>query len=152
MTTIAWDGVTLAADTQVTNNNVRGLYHKIHALPSGDVVAGCGLTAEVLEGVDWLIAGEEGEPPELCESTLIRLNADGRCWIYIGKMKKIPAQSVDAWGSGGDFALAALTLGKTAKEAVIFASDFCVYTNNKVDTVTFKPVKGKPARKTAKKK
>lgn len=41
-----------------------------------------------------------------------------------------------AIGSGRDFALAAMRLGKTAREAVLFAAEFDPGTGNGVDTLT----------------
>lgn len=140
MTVIAWDGKTLAADKRSVNNGRPTTVTKIFRSDdmllavTGDLVRG-------LELVRWHQAG--GNPATLPEFQktladyvpLLQVSRDG---VYLYENGPIPFKVEEpffAMGSGRDCALAALYLGKTAKEAVEVA---CVLLNgcgNGIDTL-----------------
>ena len=147
MTTIAWDGITLAADTrsvcECTPIRVSKLFRIGHL-----VYAGVGNLAECHVIAAWLAAGAPPSDRPRCED-------DGRCGLLldlrtgeasrlIGKAQviQIPIlEPFEAMGSGSQFALAAMALGKTAVEAVKFAMRFDVFTGGPVESVRVKKPK-----------
>ena len=140
MTTVAWDGNTLAADSLAVDN--WGLVSRAN---------------KVLEGEDFLlgIAGNHGmilawwrKVQSLPASSIINhgytdyeleKNNPSMILVTAHKVYKLDGPvfieveaRFTAIGSGRDFALAAMHLGKTAKEAVQIAAEFDNNTDDKV--------------------
>jgi len=144
MTTVAWDGKTIAADGQRTHGGdcvVPGdVHNKLHVLKSGSVFAGAGDVGEILMVADWLDAGcKPGDRPKLSNDGFGGLIAHprGRCEKIDSNLRPMPVNSrFMAVGSGESFALTAMYLGKTAEEAVRVASKFDVFTNGNVTSMT----------------
>lgn len=143
MTVVAWDGRTLAADKRTSFGGLHALTTKVHRV--GDaLVAGCGTTALIHEMVEWLRRGADpatfpaaqrdskescslivvraGEPVLQYETTAYPLVIENRQW---------------AIGSGRDFAIMAMHLGKSAPEAVELTAHFCHDCGNGVDALGF---------------
>lgn len=140
MTVIAWDGQTLAADKRALLGNYKGgTMTKIHRWKGGI----CGVSGEAKAGmelVSWLQGGADVDDfPELDEDTCVDLlvvHDDGRVAVY----EKSPTplwmeEKHMAIGSGKDYALSALHLGKDAKEAVAFACTMDAFCGNGIDTL-----------------
>lgn len=139
MTVIAWDGTTLAAD-KLANNG--GLIMKVTKLfkVRGCLVGGTGDFDRVMEVIAWFAAG--AEPSKL--PPFQRSNEDWTGLLVIEPDKtilKYERSTVPhkiespfwAIGSGRDFAMAAMHLGKSACEAVEVASDLCTSCGMGVD-------------------
>lgn len=130
MTTIAWDGKHLVADTRCTST--MGLVRRVEKawkLENGTLFASCGSPEQNVIVRAWL----NGETPKptfpMDDFTGIQIAADKSIWIY--EKLLAPWRIFDpnhAIGSGRDFALAAMALGKTALEAVELAAQFDAWT------------------------
>ncbi len=131
MTTIAWDGKTLASDTRCNSGNIKLKISKIRK-HKGHLVAWAGPCSHGEEMFAWWKAG--AKPKDFPDS---QLNDDDRVdFVVVTPERKVflwqgAAYPQDmslnkqyAIGSGRDFALAAMYLGKTAPEAVELAGRF----------------------------
>lgn len=143
MTVIAWDGKTLAADKMTNFGGLHGTTVKVHRI--GDkLVGGCGTTAQIQEMLKWVEKGCDPEkfPPQQrnlqeCVSLLV-VNKDGSLHQYESTPWPIILQNKQwAIGNGRDFAIAAMYLGKTAKEAVEVTNVLCNDCGNGVDELIF---------------
>lgn len=150
MTTIAWDGKTLAADRKTSSDGAAYRYDtKIMEIPGG-YVACCGNVPQVHRFVRWLRSGR-------AEAIEIDTDALGALMIVSGELTlwdgSLPTPCrIDekiAIGSGTSWALAALDFGKTAAEAVAYAATRDNGTGGGVDTVS--PPINQPRRKPARK-
>lgn len=128
MTTIACDGVRIAADGLVTGNGA--IHHrsfpKVHALRSGAVVGITGTIFLYQEALDFL----EGKRDSLDvgdDFEAIILHPDGRTECMDGKGRRYAQPAPCATGTGASFALAAMAAGAGAREAVAIACDLDPY-------------------------
>lgn len=147
MTVIAWDGRTLAADKRTSFGGAHATTTKVHRLASGELVAGVGNTAQISEMLAWLAGSRDPatypadaqRKPDDCVSMLV-VQLDGTLHQYEHTAHPIVIENRQ-WsiGSGGDFAMMAMHLGKTAVEAVELASLFCSNCGNGVDALELKP-------------
>ena len=136
MTTVAWDGKTLAADSQVTIGNCRGSGTKLVSNDRGYIAAGAGTLGEVLPWLSWVLNGMDMDerPSSLGEdSVVIIVPPRGSPLWFAGSHipTKLPRKKF-AIGSGSDFAMGAMAAGADAVTAVKIAADHDVYTNRKV--------------------
>lgn len=139
MTVIAWDGRTLAADKRASLGTLIRTTTKIFRF-GGALLSYCGETGMGEELVAWFKAG--AVPKDYPErqsaddaSTLLVIDASG---IRTYERSPFPARIEDrtfAIGSGRDFALAAMHLGKTAAEAVAVAIALDSGCGNGIDTL-----------------
>jgi len=130
MTCIAWDGTTLAADKRATNNG--GLARTCTKIErfADKLLAMTGDWDEAIETREWFKAG--ADPAKFPESvrkgdrsSLLVIDAVGNIWHYTKGPYPMEVEDKQmAWGSGRDFALAAMHLGKDAIYAVEVA---CVF-------------------------
>lgn len=159
MTVVAWDGKTLAADKRACNGTLYRTVTKIFRVGqclvgyAGDPAFGEAMRA-------WIAAGEKLKDFPDCQrdkddwtgTLVIRPNGT------IQKYERTPypitfEDQHHAIGCGRDFALAAMYLGKTAREAVEVAIALDSGCGNGVDTLEFtkertmKPTKKMPAKK-----
>lgn len=140
MTTIAWDGRTLAADRQATVGNSVYMVNKLHR-HEGWLLAYCGDSDAGEEVLAWFKAGAKTEdfPQHQRQddrfAPLIAIRA-GEILRYERTPHPIryPPQKF-AMGSGRDFALAAMHCGKSAADAVEVASMFDPGTGFGVDSM-----------------
>ena len=129
MTTIAWDGKSIAADKLCGG---RYTVNKIWKLPDGSVIGGAGLYDHIVEVVAWIAeGGNEDKRPKLPESQeegsdLLLVDADGKAyWLTWPYLRKVPiTEKYEAIGSGSEFALGAMAMGASAQRAVQIASRF----------------------------
>lgn len=150
MTTVAWDGRTLAADRQITYGNTRAAGRKLY--DCGNYVyaaSGSAFEAELIAA--WLRNGArptsrvrlEDEEGHRC-GIVIR-KADGLAFVAQGRVVVLVGHrpAPIACGSGCDFALAAMAMGESAVQAVRFAERFDVYTGLGVDRWTLRGPRGR---------
>lgn len=146
MTTIAWDGERLAADTQA-NCGYTGSTHKLHRIEhptmGACLVGGAGDADLVREHMAWLRAG--ARPEDFPESLR---NEDGRSQLLVIAPDRVvrlyqrtpyPIEMLDqhmAIGSGGEIARAAMYCGRTAPEAVEVAIALDESTGGQVEVLT----------------
>ena len=142
MTTLAFDGKTLASDSQVSCGGMitSTSEQKIYILKDGRCFAGCGTVKFVTIVLKWLNDGQPDPAPTWDEKDgdfegLI-VNADGTnpCEIYSGGVFS-PVEVPWVGGSGCRFALAAMRLGYTARQAVECAKGLDAYTGGPVQTI-----------------
>jgi ATP-dependent protease HslVU (ClpYQ) peptidase subunit len=142
MTTIAWDGHTLAADRQSTWGGTPTRTRKIFRAINDDgreVIYGCaGLTHECSAYTRW-INGEIAQP-NFTEISIMSIDRRGRIWHTNQTMiwTQIKAKHW-AIGAGCDYALGAMAAGKSAFDAVKIASMLDVTTGGGVDVLRLLP-------------
>ena len=138
MTTIAWDGQHLAADKQMGGRLRTG---KIFPLGDGQYLAGAGDFCQIVEIATWIMQGalEQAKPslPDEMSSELLIVHPDGTAywltWPYLRKVKlNEPFASL---GSGGEYALGALAMGATAKQAVQIATRYDPHTGGGITNI-----------------
>ena len=144
MTCIAWDGKTLAADKQSTNNNLARTVTKITRVGKS-LVGGAGDASQTEEMVAWLRRGAKvGDFPASQRdkedwASMLVIRPGGFIDLY--ERTPYPTRYEDkifAIGSGRDFALAAMYLGKCASDAVEIASIFDAGSGNGVDVLVLR--------------
>lgn len=160
MTTMAWDGITIAHDSQATAGSlIMANQQKSFKLSPSDAFFICGELAVLIVGSG--TSGDERyakqfmrcavddvmEMPEELSFTQWVFTDNGNCFA-IQKMpdNKYPAvYSVIpplAAGCGRDFAMTAMYLGQNAEQAVITASVLDAFTDSNVKTYKFKHGEG----------
>lgn len=142
MTTIAFDGETLAADRKMGDRyNVQ----KIFKVPGG-YAAGCGDYDFIIEIVNWLAEGSDRDNiPALPEKdndgdakaeVIVISNLGKVTWLTWPFLRPVPiSEKKVAYGSGGDIALGAMAAGATARQAVAIACRFDPNTGQGIDAV-----------------
>jgi ATP-dependent protease HslVU (ClpYQ) peptidase subunit len=145
MTCIAWDGKTLAADKRASISNYPATVTKISRAPSGELLAFAGDFDTGMALSQWYVDGAVPEKyPDNrngdCTRATLLVIKGGQVFKY----ERLPValkyeDSFTAMGSGRDFALAAMHLGKTAREAVEIACLFDTACGNGVDTLILEP-------------
>ena len=141
MTVICWDGKTLAADKRACHGTYKGgTTTKIHRFEEG-ICGAAGSLETARHFITWLQAGSVPEEfpcwDEEKDASFLVVYNDGRVAVY--ESTPIPLwmeERCHAIGSGRDFALAAMYLGKNAKQAVEVACALDAYCGNGVDTLT----------------
>jgi hypothetical protein len=145
MTTIAWDGTSVAADTQITCEGMRRRSHKLTVTDTW-IYGHTGMEADCERVARWVLAGADlDRPPDLDDGEgahgLLVNRTTGEVFTLAGK-NAVPRKIEEAFhatGSGRDYAVAAMALGKTAAEAVSLAARFDVFTGEPVDVVQVRP-------------
>ena len=138
MTTIAWDGKTVAYDSRSVAGGIIATERAEKGFRNGRRFAvGAGHAAFVRAFCRWLI-GLDDEPEELPEDGFCVFYFDGEsAWEYTNTKLPLPLAEKESAGSGSELALAAMHLGKTAREAVKVASKLDTGTGGRIRT--FKP-------------
>lgn len=135
MTTIAWDGKTLAGDTQ--SSMFRGRTRKVFRLKGGALFGMCGNLHEGIAVMRWLDGVEGAAKPTVSEGFHGILIRDRKLHVLERCLEIVEYDRVNfAIGSGRDFAMAAMHLGKNAREAVLVAHQFDVDTGDEVMSLT----------------
>lgn len=135
MTTIAWDGKILAGDRQTSMFN--GDATKVHRLPNGDLFGACGHLEDAHAVMAWINNGQDDDKkPKVEDGFHAIIIRNGKLHAFEKKLVMIPYQRpFFAVGSGRDFAMAAMLLGKTAVDSIVIASQLDVDTGNSVDAL-----------------
>lgn len=148
MTTIAWDGKTLAADSMGDQNCLRMKAVKVHrgVLADGKafIFGGAGRTSDCIQLYEWIKTldsktltrelyphqSDANDP-----TCLLAVKRDG-VFRKTGPLLVPVYEDFYAVGSGRDFAISAMHFGKTAAEAVKHAIQFDLYSGGAVRTMT----------------
>ncbi len=108
MTTVAFRGGCMAADTQVTCGSTKYRATKLVRLPCGGVAGACGTLGELVRAFEWL-KKPKGKPPKLKDTSVLVAYADGRVGVYEDKAWTfMPFVGPIAIGSGAQAAIAAM--------------------------------------------
>lgn len=139
MTVIAWDGHTLAADKCATQGG--GIGRTVTKICRGKEAGQLlGMTGEwdvAVQLREWFVAGADPakfpEPARKDVATLIVISP-GRIVTYCSGPYALPIEAEQcAFGSGRDYAEAAMYLGKSAEVAVTVACRFQTDCGNGID-------------------
>lgn len=134
MTTIVWDGKTLAADRRLA-----GYMTTCKIFPvSGGYLAGAGTMDQLVEVAAYLQSGEDRPRlPDDQESEFIVVRGHEAFWLTWPYLREVRIREpFAALGSGAEYAIGALAMGADAKAAVEVAAQFDNHTGGGVDTVT----------------
>lgn len=141
MTTVAWDGKTLAADKLATSSGMRITVTKLFRA-RGCLVAAAGDLDRINESVAWFAAGADPKnmPPYARDNNdyvgMLVIEKDGSILKYERSAVPFKIESpFMAIGSGRDYAMAAMHLGKSASEAVAVAIALDCNSGNGIDTM-----------------
>lgn len=140
MTTVAWDGVTLAADRQVTfGNSADCETTKIARGPDGSLIGIVGRLQIGAALLRWFAAGRKDERPALGDGDdgvqAIIINADGTLELHDrAGWAEITAPKY-ALGSGCEYAFGAMAMGADAVRAVYIAALYDTKTSNVTDAL-----------------
>lgn len=141
MTVMAWDGRVLAADKRANVNGLVSVVTKIKK-SRGHLLFCAGNFAYSMQLYDWFDRGAKIEDfPEFNKikdswEALNVITPERRLLRY--EMTPYPMElevKQFACGSGRDYAIAAMRLGKNSVQAVMLASEFDPYCGNGVDVL-----------------
>jgi ATP-dependent protease HslVU (ClpYQ) peptidase subunit len=139
MSTVAWDGKTLAADRQATWGNTPVLTKKIARVKYKThwyLVGWAGNEADGLRFVAHFTQKGLTQRPPLADKTTIIVVSRVGVWVETeADVSNVMEEGKWALGSGGDFALGAMHAGATAEQAIEIASRLDVYTGMGVDAI-----------------
>ena len=123
MTVIAWDGATIATDSQAESAFIRpGGVKKIYALSSDVVVGFAGELQKGLLALEWLNSEDKNKPdPDRIKDISILMIRNGKGYELFDLLIEDEISFPFAIGSGGGFAMAAMLHGATAAESVATA-------------------------------
>lgn len=149
MTTVAYDGRYLSADTLSHRHNTPSnlLQSKIDLL-EGFAYAVCGeWLAQFPAMIAWHRAGAipADFPQSAADGTMLIVEiATRRLWIVSTRVRYLDEEAAPfSCGSGGDYALTAMDCDRTAMEAVQLASRRDLHTNDTIDFIDLEwPEKG----------
>lgn len=147
MTTIAWDGTTLAADRCSWSSGARRRVRKVFKVKAADgrrfLVAFAGDGCFAIAVLAWMRGQRERpdplaflKPDDLGSQCALVIDERGRVWqlgnsLWYSRMQ----ERIYAYGGGQDFAWGALEAGASARQAVEIAIKRSDYAGLGVDTV-----------------
>lgn len=141
MTTIATDGITIAADGQVHGGGERLRMNEAKVrVAHGRVYALAGTTAAMAPVMKWHADGADPEKaPKGLEWTVVVIEPDGSAFTYhhdclYPNVLTMPA----AIGSGERFALGAMHAGKSPREAVEIAATLDINTGGTITEINIR--------------
>ncbi|MGL4441444.1 MAG: hypothetical protein ACRCUE_19505 [Bosea sp. (in: a-proteobacteria)] len=141
MTVIAFDGRTLAADKRACVGGMARTVTKIHRV-GPLLVGGSGESSFIANVIEWVRNGRDPATFPATQKdkddwqTVMVVEPDGSILIYERTPHPIRWEDkTGAIGSGRDYAMAALHLGKTAREAAEVACAFDCGCGNGIDTL-----------------
>ena len=144
MTVVAWDGKTLAADRRSVVSGTIRTTTKISRHPKKqELMAVTGCLPAGLEMQNWYISGHGPDAfPASCRQAdnFARLIVVGQDGVFCFEGSPIPIKFDDqhvAFGSGTDFAMAAMHMGADARQAVEVACALSSECGNGIDALTF---------------
>lgn len=145
MTTIAWDGKSLAVDrmgTSSTELRIRAV--KARKLPSGEVVSWTGATDYGESLAAWYEAGADpGEWPDFQKAAdwarLIVAESEEVHFFQRTPTSQRLYEPFMAWGTGCELAIGAMAHGASAEEAVKIACEFDIWSGMGVDVFVLEP-------------
>lgn len=133
MTTIAYKDGIISSDTQLTWGNEKHYTRKISELPRTGIVIACAGTArherrahEIFNDPGW----KSMNLSEKAKDFSALLFIDNELYLLTGNYIPIPiTDNYIAIGSGAAYAIAAMSLGCSAKDSIKVASKFDINTN-----------------------
>lgn len=145
MTVIAFDGKTLAADKQASFGGLLRTVTKIHRIGSL-LVGGSGEVAFIGNMLEWIRNGRDPATFPASQrdkddwQPIMVVEPDGCMLIYERSPHPVRWQDrFGAIGSGRDYAMAAMHLGRSAAEAVGVACALDAGCGNGIDTLELHP-------------
>ncbi len=119
MTTVAFDGVSLCADSLVTMGTFRaGRANKIHKLADGRLFVASGHLDQIHAVKQWLDGGDKPEETDDFDGYIVD---NGKPYCVGNNLCIYEAWTPFVAGSGMEIAMTAMMCGKTAREAVEIA-------------------------------
>ncbi len=148
MTTIAWDGKTLATDGRATTNdviesdNIKKLFKTKKRDSDYVSCAFCGSYVDALKILKWINEGRGDDFPEIDKEisvSIICVKRNNTLDIYRRENKgfPLPHKGLYTDGSGWELAMGAMEAGATAVEAVKIACRRDVHSGGKIQSYTF---------------
>lgn len=148
MTTIAWDGTTLAADRCSWSGGVRRGVRKVFKVtaPGGSryLVAFAGDGSFAMAVLAWMRGGRRPDPlgfltqNELGNQCCLAIDERRRCWSLSNNLFWHPMRErIFAFGAGQEFAWGALEAGASARRAIEITAKRSDYAALGVDCVRF---------------
>ena len=136
MTTIAWDGNTIAGDSRgVASELIRDVL-KVFRVNKTTVVGCCGYHEDALAVVEWLKSDCKNEKPEISDNFSAILIMDKKVYKMEEKLFMSPIkENFHSIGSGSHLATMAMYLGRPATEAVKLAMLFDPNTGGNVTSI-----------------
>lgn len=143
MTTIAWDGTSLAGDRLRSFNGTPVPATKVFRI--GRLLVGCaGDSEDCVSFIAWIAAGmDQKAPPKMESLDALVIDGDNKNQVFWYSQRCIPLPlEVKQWalGSGADYALGAMHAGANAHRAVTIACGLDVNSGLGVDVVEMKGV------------
>lgn len=139
MTTIAWDGETLAADSQVTDDNFVWQHADKKIFKIRDFyLATAGDADQCMKFLDWFKNRDISKFPDGMDDVTVLVVGPKVCDLYGNGAIPTPIKPPFAIGSGSACAMGAMLAGAKARRAVQIASKLCKYTGGPVRTVKIK--------------
>jgi ATP-dependent protease HslVU (ClpYQ) peptidase subunit len=138
MTTIAWDGITLATDSQCTygesvmSHEYQKIFKNVGIFDAAAITGDPDACIGYLTALSQVSSLTEIPIPDEEKVTVIVVLEDTAYCIYTGGYNSVVAPW--AFGSGQEYAIAAMDHGKTAAQAVKYASTRCIFTNSRIQT------------------
>lgn len=139
MTTIAYKEGILAADTQVTFDNIRSFGRKIHLLNSGAVLAFSGHVDDERKLIDYYNGVSKKRPTARKKYEFFYLDETGIPYYSINDSGLVLLEDrFYALGSGWQIAVSAMHIGMSAMDAIKIAGELNIQTNQFVDVYNCK--------------
>jgi hypothetical protein len=136
MTTIAWDGKTLAADRRLVVGNKCYRAGKLYRFLDGSVAGFAGHAGQITQVVEWLANGEDPESaPEVDDVRGIIASTSALLFVENTTLIPVDRDQPVSVGSGEDYALVILRDGGSAEQAVLRAAEFDPFTGDGVETL-----------------
>lgn len=135
MTAIAFKDGFVAADTLAVSasHHRAGSLPKIRRAPTGEVLATVGYAPTSFDILNWWLKGREGDQPDHdTAGSLIVFGREGATVFCGGGSQPEAAADFQAYGSGQQFALGAMAMGATARQAVEIAARYDIYTGGEI--------------------
>jgi hypothetical protein len=146
VTTVAFDGNTLAADTLITSDWKSAGHSKFHMFRNGSVGAFAGMWGKVQEAIKFLEGDAESAPDDDWDAIVLR--TDGTAWVIDAEGCHLDITGKHyAIGSGAQFALGAMACGRDAADAVRVSIGLDPYSGGEVECITISEVRPKPRRR-----
>lgn len=140
MTTVAYDGTTLATDSRSVGYYVDDAVKKLFEV-DGVFYGFAGGVTDIASVIQWLQNGGADGKPEIKEEDVFGIEVNGDDVFYWEKnLVKIPRATPCAVGSGAVVAMTAMLCGKNAVEAVEMAKILDQNTGGDVQSVNIRGV------------
>jgi len=138
VTTVAFDGNTIATDSQATADYIQSA-KKLFKVNNA-YIGVAGTYSYAMMFVRWYKDQTKEKPSsKLADDDFVALVIrQGKAYAYDNNCIEMPMTAPCAIGSGSNFAMGAMYMGATAKQAVECAKQYCPYTGGKVQTAKIK--------------